>query len=250
MGQGKLFLVGLGPGSVEHLTHKANWALSLSEVVVGYESYVKRIDNLLEGKEVICTTMGGEVSRAEKAITLAEEGKIVSVVSSGDSGIYGMAGLVYQILQQRGWEATWGLEVEVVPGVALINAAAALLGAPLMHDFVVISLSDLLTPWSTIAKRLELAAQGDFVIVIYNPKSQQRWWQIIEARLILSRYRSGLTPVGMVSSAYREGQQTVVTDLEHMLDFEIGMLTTIIVGSSTTFIFEERIITPRGYRVR
>jgi precorrin-3B C17-methyltransferase len=241
--------VGLGPGSVEHLTHKAKRALSLSEVVVGYESYVKLIDPLLGGKEVICTAMGSEVSRAEKAITLAEGGKIVSLVSSGDSGIYGMAGLVYQILQQRGWQVTCGLEVEVVPGVALINAAAALLGAPLMHDFVVISLSDLLTPWRAITKRLELAAQGDFVIVIYNPKSQERWWQIIEAQQILSRYKSNFTPVGMVSSAYRQGQQIIVTDLEHMLDFEIGMLTTIIVGNSTTFTFEGRIITPRGYQI-
>jgi len=123
---------------------------------------------------------------------------------------------------------------------------------PAPRDFITghtISLSDLLTPWSTITRRLELAAQGDFVIVIYNPKSQQRWWQIIQAQQILSTHKSSLTPVGMVSSAYREGQQTIVTDLEHMLDFEIGMLTTIIVGNSTTFTFEGRIITPRGYYI-
>jgi precorrin-3B C17-methyltransferase len=214
-------------------------------VVVGYKTYVKLIEQFLSQKEVITGGMRGEVERMKRAVSLAEEGKTVAVVCSGDAGIYGMAGLVGEIMQQQGCPTKF--EIEVIPGVPSLCAAAALLGAPMMSDFASISLSDYLTPWTDIAKRLELAAQGDFVIVIYNPRSKQRQHQLAEAREILLRYRSRSTPVGIASNAYRQGQRVTITDLEHMLDFDIGMSTTIIIGNSTTFTSGRWMVTPRGY---
>ena len=242
---GKLFLVGIGPGAPEQMTFKAREALTRSNVVVGYKTYVKLIEQFLSQKEVITGGMGGEVERMKRAVSLAEEGKTVAVVCSGDAGIYGMAGLVGEIMQQQGCPTKF--EIEVIPGVPSLCAAAALLGAPMMGDFASISLSDYLTPWTDIAKRLELAAQGDFVIVIYNPRSKQRQHQLAEAREILLRYRSRSTPVGIASNAYRQGQRVTITDLEHMLDFDIGMTTTIIIGNSTTFTSGRWMVTPRGY---
>ena len=242
---GKLFLVGIGPGAPEQMTFKAREALTWSNVVVGYKTYVKLIEQFLSQKEVITGGMRGEVERMKRAVSLAEEGKTVAVVCSGDAGIYGMAGLVGEIMQQQGCPTKF--EIEVIPGVPSLCAAAALLGAPMMSDFASISLSDYLTPWTDIAKRLELAAQGDFVIVIYNPRSKQRQHQLAEAREILLRYRSRSTPVGIASNAYRQGQRVTITDLEHMLDFDIGMSTTIIIGNSTTFTSGRWMVTPRGY---
>jgi cobalt-precorrin 5A hydrolase/precorrin-3B C17-methyltransferase len=247
-GNGKLFLVGIGPGEPEQMTFKAREALTGSNVVVGYKTYIKLIEQFLSQKEVITGGMGGEVERMKKAISLAEEGKTVAVVSSGDAGIYGMAGLVGEIVQQQGFPTKF--EIEVIPGVPSLCATATLLGAPIMHDFASISLSDRLIPWRVVARRLRMAAKGDFVIVLYNPKSKQRQYQLAEARGILLRYRSGSTPVGIVNNAYREGQKVTITDLEHMLDFDIGMFTTIIVGNSTTFTFERWMVTPRGYRAK
>ncbi len=242
---GKLFLIGIGPGAPEQMTFKAREALTQSNVVVGYKTYVKLIEQFLSQKEVITGGMGGEVERMKRAVSLAEEGKTVAVVCSGDAGVYGMAGLVGEIVQQQGCPTKF--EIEVIPGVPSLCAAAALLGAPMMGDFASISLSDYLTPWTDIAKRLELAAQGDFVIVIYNPRSKQRQHQLAEAREILLRYRSRSTPVGIASNAYRQGQRVTITDLEHMLDFDIGMTTTIIIGNSTTFTSGRWMVTPRGY---
>jgi len=245
---GKLSLIGIGPGAPEQMTFKAREALDRSNVVVGYKTYVKLIEQFLSQKEVIAGGMGGEVERMKRAVSLAEEGKTVAVVCSGDAGIYGMAGLVGEIMQQQGDSAKF--EIEVIPGVPSLCATAALLGAPIMHDFAAISLSDRLTPWRVIALRLRMAAEGDFVIALHNPKSRERQHQLAEAREILLQYRSGATPVGIVDNAHRQGQKVTITDLEHMLDFDIGMSTTIIVGNSTTFTFDRWMVTPRGYRAK
>lgn len=246
--KGKLFLIGVGPGAPEQMTFKAREALAWSNVVVGYKTYVKLIEQFLSQKEVIAGGMGGEVERMKRAVSLAEEGKTVAVVCGGDAGIYGMAGLVGEIMQQQGYPTK--LEIEVIPGVPSLCATAALLGAPVMHDFASISLSDRLTPWRVIAQRLRMAAKGDFVIALHNPKSRERQHLLAEARKILLRYRSRSTPVGIVDNAYRQGQKVTITDLEHMLDFDIGMSTTIIVGNSTTFTFDRWMVTPRGYRAK
>ncbi|MBT9148669.1 MAG: precorrin-3B C(17)-methyltransferase [Dehalococcoidia bacterium] len=245
---GKLFLVGIGPGDPEQMTFKAREALAWSNVIVGYKTYVKLIEQFLSQKEVIAGGMGGEVERMKRAVSLAEDGKTVAVVCSGDAGIYGMAGLVGEIMQQQRCPAKF--EIEVIPGVPSLCAAASLLGAPIMHDFASISLSDRLTPWRVIALRLRMAAKGDFVIALHNPKSRERRHQLVDARKILLRYRSRSTPVGIVDNAYRQGQKITITDLEHMLDFDIGMSTTIIVGNSTTFTFDRWMVTPRGYRAK
>ncbi len=243
----KLFLVGIGPGNAEHMTSRAREAIDHSEVVVGYEAYINLIEPLLGQKEVIATGMGTEVERVKTAISLAKKGKRVSLVSSGDTGIYGMAGLAGEMLREQSAD---DIDIEVIPGVPLLAASAALLGAPLSGDFVSISLSDYLVSWETIARRLELAARGDFVIVLYNPRSQRRQLQLVEAREIIGQYRSPSTPAGIVTSAYRHKQEVVITDLEHILDHRIGMNTTIIIGNSTTFTHDGRMVTPRGYRAK
>lgn len=245
--RGKIYIVGLGPGSAAQTTQRALAVLAESDVIVGYRTYVNLIRELVGGKEVLASGMRQEVARAQEAVRVALSGRVVAVVCSGDPGIYGMAGLVFEVLREVGWERGDGIEVEVVPGVPALSAAAALLGAPLMHDFVSISLSDLLTPWETIARRLELAAQGDFVTALYNPKSAQRTEQLAEARRIIGLYRSDQTPVGIVRNAYRQGQQVVLTDLGHLLEQEVDMLTVVVVGNSTTFAFNGLMVTPRGY---
>ncbi len=248
--RGKLYIVGFGPGAKEHMTYRAREAIAEAEVVVGYDTYINLVADLLEGKEVIRTGMQEEMARASTTVDMAEQGKTVAIVSSGDSGIYGMAGLVWEVLQQRGWSPERGIEIEVVPGVTAINACAALLGAPLVHDFAAISLSTLLTPWPVIARRIEAAAAADFVIGLYNPKSGRRTQEIIETQKIVRAYRAGATPVGVIKSAYRAGQRIVLTDLDHMLDHEIGMLTTLVIGNSNTFTFEGKMVTPRGYTAK
>ncbi|MDP2661565.1 MAG: precorrin-3B C(17)-methyltransferase [Dehalococcoidia bacterium] len=245
-GAGTIFVVGLGPGAKAQMTYRAREALAASDVVVGYKTYLRLIEDLVQGKEVISSGMRQEVARARQAIELAEAGRKVAVVSSGDAGVYGMAGLVYEVARARGWPSTQN--IEVIPGVSALNAASALLGAPLMHDFAVISLSDLLTPWDTIIHRLRAAGESDFVLALYNPKSGRRTRQIEEARGVLLEYRSGATPVGLVTSAYRQRQEVAITDLDHMLEFEIGMLTIVIVGSSRTTTFGGAMVTPRGYQ--
>ncbi len=229
------------------MTFKAREAINQSEVVVGYKSYIKLIEPYLGQKEVIATGMGAEVERAKMAINLAKKGRSVSLISSGDTGIYGMAGLVGEILSEQPGDK---LDIEVIPGVPLLVASAALLGAPISGDFVSISLSDYLVPWPEIVLRLELAAQGNFVIVLYNPRSQRRKRQVAQARKIILQYRPPSTPVGIATNAYRQEQEVIVTDLEHMLDYEIGMNTTIIVGNSTTFTLDGWMVTPRGYRTK
>lgn len=250
--KGALFIVGIGPGNVEHLTPKAKEAIASSDCVVGYTGYIALVQGLIRGKEVFSTGMTHEMERCKKAIEAASSGKRVSLVSSGDSGIYGMAGLALELAQRRFPIPESGagrFDVEVIPGVPAFVAAAAMLGAPLMLDFASISLSDLLTTWENIEKKLEGAAGADFVLIFYNPKSSRRTEGIKKAFDIARKYRAKDTPVGIVRNAAREGQEAVITDLGdveahyHMID----MLSIIIVGSSTTKLQHGRMITPRGY---
>lgn len=200
----KLFIVGLGPGDLKHMTFEAREAIESSVVVVGYATYLKLIGPLLAGKEVVSSGMTKEVERCREAIRLAREGKTVALVSSGDAGVYGMAGLVLELAPPD------AVEVVSVPGVSAVQAAASVLGAPLMHDFAVISLSDLLTPWEQIERRLEAAAAADFVIALYNPRSKGRVRHIERAREILLRTKARETPVGIVRNACRSGEERIV----------------------------------------
>lgn len=245
--QGKLSIVGIGPGSDAYITPAALAAIEEADWIVGYATYLKLVKHLLEGKEIIRTGMTEEISRARAAVEKAREGHNVAVISSGDAGVYGMGGLLFQVLADSGWKQGDSPTLDIIPGVTAINACASLVGAPLGHDFCSISLSDLLTPWEAIAKRLEAAAAADFVIGLYNPASGRRTKQIVEAQRILREHRSGDTPVALVKSAYRKQQQIVQTDLDNFLDYEIGMLTTVLIGSTNTFVFEGYMITPRGY---
>jgi len=247
MSNGKIFLVGFGPGAGDHMSFRARRAIEAADVVIGYSTYIKLVQDLLDGKEVIRKGMTEELDRCTEACEHARRGKTVALVSSGDIGVYGMAGPTYEVLLASGWRPGDGIEVEVVPGTTALSACAALVGAPLTHDFCSISLSDLLTPWPVIARRLEAAARADFVIALYNPKSGRRTQQIVEAQRIFLQCRSPDTPVAVVKSAYRKKQAIQLTQLAQMADCEIGMLTTVLVGNSHTFVRDGLMITPRGY---
>ena len=250
MSVGKLFVVGVGPGHHDHMTFRAKKVIEESQIIVGYETYVSLVEDLIGGKEIYRYPMTQEVDRANQAIEFAEKGSIVSLVSSGDPGIYGMVGLIYEILAEKGWKKNQGIYVECVPGVSSLNSCSALIGSPLMTDFAVVSMSDLLVPWEIIVKRVEAAALGDFVTVVYNPSSKKRIHQLKDARDIFLKYRKPNTPVAIVKGAFRESQSIVITDLEKMLDFPdlMGMITTIIIGNSSSFNYNNMMINPRGYR--
>ena len=242
---GKITVIGFGPGSLLDMTLRAHQAVEQAEVVAGYHTYIELIASLLEGKEVIGTGMMQEIDRCRMAVERAAEGKNVAVVSSGDSGVYGMAGLVLELVLQQPEESR--PQFDVIAGVSAVNAAASVLGAPLMHDFAVISLSDLLTPWELILKRVEMAGKGDFVIALYNPKSHKRIQNIEEVRNILLRHRSPSTPVGIVTGASRETETKVLSTLQDFTEEEINMFSLVIIGNSHTYIKEGYMITPRGY---
>lgn len=244
---GKIMLVGIGPGSHDHMTQRARDAIAEADVVVGYSTYIKLVADLLEGKEVIRKGMTEELDRAVNALECAREGKKVALISSGDAGVYGMAGPTYEVLFQAGWTPESEITVEVVPGASAINACAALVGAPLTHDFCSISLSDLLTPWPVIARRLDAVAAADFVVALYNPKSGRRTQQIVQAQQLFLRHRRPDTPVAVVKSAYRRRERIEFTTLDRMSDCDIGMLTTVLIGNSHTFIQHGLMVTPRGY---
>ena len=243
--KGKVWVVGLGPGDFSHITPEARAAIDSAEVIIGYKTYVDLIKPLVEGKTVISNGMRREVERCEAAVKHAEEGKRVALVSSGDPGIYGMAGILLEVKDEQKSE----INVEIIPGVTAVSAAAAILGAPLMHDFAIISLSDCLTDWERIKKRLHCAGDGDFVIALYNPKSSQRVTHIQEAREILLKYKNPNTPVGIVRNAKRGKEEAIITNLAEMLMHPIDMLTIVIIGNSNTYIKNNKIITPRGYVV-
>jgi precorrin-3B C17-methyltransferase len=227
------------------------------DAVVGYTTYIDLVAPLLGGKEVFSTGMRQEVARVEAAIDLALGGKSCAIVSSGDPGIYAMAGLVFEMCRQKGIPLTPGpatagsaagaLPVEVVPGIPALCAGAALLGAPLTHDFATVSLSDLLTPWDKIARRLDAAAGADFVIVLYNPKSKKRDWQLTRAQEIVLRHRSPDTPVGIVTSATRDHQHLSLVRLAELKDAPVDMQTVVFIGNTSTTRSDGFMVTPRGY---
>ncbi len=212
-------------------------------MVVGYRTYLDLIAPLLAGKTVEASAMMQEVDRCRRALALAGEGRVVALVCGGDPGIYAMAGLVFELAEHLDAPPA----IEIVPGIAALNACAALLGAPLMHDFCAISLSDLLTPWPVIERRLAAAAAADFVIVLYNPRSKRRTWQIGAARDIIMAERPPSTPVGIVTAASRAEERILLTSLAALPEAEIGMQSTVIVGNSATRVIGGRMVTPRGY---
>ena len=248
--EGRLYIVGVGPGHHDHMTFRAKKAIEESDTIVGYETYVNLVKDLIDGKDVYRYAMTQEVERAQQCIDLAKSGKIVSLVSSGDPGIYGMAGLIYETLAEQGWDPKKGLPVEIIPGVSALNSCASIIGSPLMTDFAVLSMSDLLVPWDIIIKRVEAAAQGDFVIVIYNPSSKKRIHQLQDTRKILLKYRKPSTPVAIIKGAFRDSQSIVLTDLENMENYsdKLGMISTVIIGNSSTYNYNDLMINPRGYK--
>ena len=237
----KIYVVGIGPGKKGDMTFRAYDALEKSDVIIGYKTYIDLIKEYFPEKELISSPMKKEVDRCREVVEIAESGKTISLISSGDAGIYGMAGIMLEIVPEN-------IETEIIPGVTASNAAAATAGAPLMHDFATISLSDLLTDWDLIKKRVDLASQGDFVISLYNPKSKGRTTQIEDAAEIMLKYKSPETPVAIVRNAGREDERVTAATLGTMLEHEIDMLTVIIIGNSKTFMRNGKIITPRGYK--
>ncbi len=247
---GRLSVVGLGPGAAEHRTPAAERAIRNAQVVIGYAPYVEQCRDLLRpDHDVRSYPIGTELDRARTALELAAEGFSVAVVCSGDAGIYAMAGPVFEVLGDLSVPSArhTGLAIEVVPGITAGSASAALLGAPLAHDHVVLSLSDLLTPWQQIEERLRAAAATDLVVVLYNPRSQRRTEQLEKAKAILLEHRSAHTPVGMVKNANRPGQDVLVTTLGELACNAATMVTCIVVGSSRTTTVCGRMVTPRGY---
>lgn len=247
---GKLYIVGVGPGHHDHMTFRAKQAIEESDTIVGYETYVNLVGDLIDGKEVHRYAMTQEVERARQCIDLAKSGRTVSLVSSGDPGIYGMAGLIYETLAAARWDSKNGLPVEVIPGVSALNSCASIIGSPLMTDFAVLSMSDLLVPWEIITKRVEAAALGDFVMVIYNPSSKKRIHQLQDTRKIILKYRKPSTPVAIIKGAFRESESVILTDLENMESYsdKLGMISTVIVGNSSTYTYQDLMINPRGYK--
>lgn len=239
---GKIYVVGLGPGNKENMTFRAYDVLKNSDIIIGYKTYVDLIEDMFPDKKIIKSYMKKEVARCEETLKLALEGNVISLISSGDAGVYGMAGLMLEI-------ANGQVEVEIVPGITSANASASLGGAPIVHDSVNISLSNLLTDWELIKKRIDLASQGDFVITLYNPKSSGRPELINEARDIMLKHKRKDTPVLIARNVGREGENYDITTLSEMLDYEINMFSTVIIGNSNTKIVNNKMITPRGYKV-
>ena len=236
----KLTVVGIGPGNAEGMTARARAALEQAELIVGYGVYADLLRPLFPEKEYLVTPMRGERERCRMALEAASSGRRTAVVSSGDAGVYGMAGLILEMAE--------GAEVEIVPGVTAAQSGAAVLGAPLGHDYAVISLSDLLTPWETIEKRLAAAAQGDFCIALYNPASRRRADALQKACGVLLRYARPDTVCGAVRNIGREGETACLMTLEKLQTYEADMFTTVFIGNSQTRVLSGRMVTPRGYR--
>ena len=241
---GKIIVAGIGPGDKADTTPAVLEAMRKADAIVGYKYYFQFAKPYLkEGCECIDTGMKKERERAEQAFCLAEEGKTVVVISSGDAGIYGMAPLIYEMRERRGKD----ISIEVLPGISAFQKAASLLGAPIGHDLCLISLSDLMTPWEVIERRIKAAAVGDFVTAIYNPKSNGRYWQLYRLQELFLKYRSAETPVGYVRQAGREEQEVKTVTLAKFDPEDVDMFTVIIIGNSQSYVSEGKMITPRGY---
>lgn len=240
-----IYIVGLGPGEQKQMTQKALDAIASSEVIAGYTVYIDLIQDLIQGKEVLSTAMMKEVERCKMAAMEAKKGKVVSMVSSGDAGVYGMASLVMEVCEEMEIET----EIEVVAGITAATSASAVLGAPLTHDFAVISLSNLLTPWEKIEKRLDLASQAGFSIVLYNPSSKKRYDFLEKACDIVMQNISRDTMCGYVRNIGREGESAKVLKLSELRDEKVDMFTTVIIGNETTKVVQGKLVTPRGYRI-
>ena len=238
-----IYVVGIGPGGADEITPRAYGAMKACDVIVGYTRYVELVRDVLPDKEFLASGMRDELERCISALKLSQEGKSVALISSGDAGVYGMAGLMLEIA------AGSGQEVRVIPGITAANSCAAVLGAPLMNDYLTISLSDLMTDWGTIERRLIAACIGDFVMCIYNPASHHRPGHFRRACEVILRYRPPETPAGYVRNAGREGETHEVMTLREIMRREIDMLCTVIIGNSQTCIIDGKIITPRGYNI-
>lgn len=243
MSKGKIYVVGIGPGNMEDISVRAYKTLKNVDVIAGYITYIDLVKDEFKEKEFYVSGMKKEIDRCEKGLELAKEGKTVALISSGDAGIYGMAGIMIEVALGS------GIDVEVIPGITSSVAGASLVGAPLMHDQAIISLSDLLTDWEVITKRIDRASEGDFVISLYNPKSKGRTEQIVEAREIMLKHKAPSTPVALLRHVGREDENYTLTNLDEMLNYEIDMFTVVIVGNSKTYVKEGKMITPRGYHL-
>ncbi|WP_042349362.1 precorrin-3B C(17)-methyltransferase [Bacillus massiliigorillae] len=238
-----LYVVGIGPGNRDMMTGEAIKAIEKADVIVGYITYIRLIEEMLVEKEVVKNGMRKEIDRCKQAVEIAKTGKNVTVISSGDAGIYGMAGLILELVEKEEQE----IEVEVIAGVTASIGAAARLGAPIMHDFCHISLSDLMTPWEVIEKRIALAAQADFVVCFYNPRSKGRANHLQTAFEIMMQYKSPDTPVGIVKDVARKDERIIMTTLSAISYEEVDMTTLVIVGNKETYVSGNKMITPRGY---
>lgn len=239
----KLYIIGMGPGAAEEITPRAMSALEESEVIAGYHVYINLIQEHFPGKKFLSTPMRQETERCCLALEQAASGVTVSMVCSGDAGVYGMAGLLYELAQQYD-----PIEIEVIPGVTAACSGAAVLGAPLIHDFAVISLSDLLTPWELIERRLDAASAADFCICLYNPSSKKRSDYLQKACKIILRHRSPDNVAGIVRNIGRVNETAVVTNLLHLQEMQVDMFTTVFIGNSQTKNLNGKMVTPRGYR--
>jgi len=237
-----IYVVGIGPGDDAFLTEQARGAIRSADTVIGYGLYTGLISHLTRGKEVIASGMRQEAERCKTALERAKNGANVALVCGGDAGVYGLAGVMFETAR-----GDPDIRIEIIPGVTAACAAAAVLGAPLMHDFAVVSLSDLLTPWETIERRVRAASEADFVICLYNPKSAGRAWQFGRAAELMLESRDRATPCGLVRNAGREGQASVICGLAELGSQYVDMFSAVIVGNSRTRVINGRMVTPRGY---
>ncbi len=238
-------MVGIGPGGPAHRTIAAVEAITASDLVVGYTPYVESIADLIEGKETYVSAMRQEIKRVRVAVEAASKGQTVALVSSGDPGIYGMAGLAIELAAAEGID----VDIEVIAGVTAANAAAAAVGAPLMLDFATISLSDLLVSWEVIAKRIDAVASADMVTVLYNPRSKKRQTQLTETLLTFKKYRADDTPVAVVTAAGTDDESVTLTTLAGIDETTVGMRSVVIIGNSQTQMIGSRMVTSRGYEL-
>lgn len=241
---GKLYVVGIGPGDIENMTQKALTALEESDIIVGYTVYADLLKEKFSHKEFMTTPMKQEKIRCEAALSEASKGKTIAMVSSGDAGVYGMAGLIYELLSDYA-----NVSVEVIPGITAALSGGAVLGAPLGHDFSVISLSDLLTPWELIEKRLRLSAEADMAICLYNPSSRKRSDYLLKACSIMMEHKSPETVCGLVRNIGRHGEEYKVLSLKELKDEKVDMFTTVFIGNKETVMIDNKMVTPRGYRL-